>query len=71
MRTLLALLLLANLGFFALSRGWLEPYVGLSAQHEREPQRLAAQLNAQSVRVLDAQAARAALAASQPATAPN
>ena len=53
MRALLALLVLANLGFFALARGWLEPYVGLSTLHEREPQRLQAQLNAASVRVLD------------------
>jgi hypothetical protein len=52
MRTLVALLLLANLGFFALAQGWLQPYVGLATQHEREPQRLAAQLNADSVRVL-------------------
>jgi hypothetical protein len=52
MRTLVALLLLANLGFLALSQGWLQPYVGLSTQHEREPQRLAAQIDAQSVRVL-------------------
>jgi hypothetical protein len=51
MRTLVALLLLANLAFFALARGWLQPYVGLSTQHEREPQRLAAQLNPESVRV--------------------
>ncbi len=62
MRALLVLLVLANLGFFALSRGWLEPFVGLSTQHEREPQRLAAQLNAQSVRVLDPNAAGSALA---------
>jgi len=54
MRTLVALLLLANLGFFALAQGWLQPYVGLATQHEREPQRLAAQLNADSVRVLAA-----------------
>jgi hypothetical protein len=71
MRALTLLLLLANLGFLALSRGWLEPYAGLSTQHQREPQRLAAQLNPQSVRVLDAQAASAALAASQPAAAQN
>jgi hypothetical protein len=71
MRALAVFLLLANLGFFALSRGWLEPYVGLSTQRQREPQRLAAQHQPQSVRVLDAQAASAALAASQPAAAPN
>jgi hypothetical protein len=51
MRTLAALLLLANLAFFALASGWLQPYVGLSTQHEREPQRLAAQVNPESVRV--------------------
>lgn len=56
MRTLVALLLLANLGFFALARGWLQPHAGLASQHQREPQRLAAQLNADSVRVLAATA---------------
>ena len=45
MRALVALLLLANLGFLALARGWLQPYVGLPTQHEREPQRLAAQVD--------------------------
>jgi hypothetical protein len=60
MRTLVALLLLANLGFFALASGWLQPYVGLSTQHEREPQRLAAQLNPDSVRVLAVGAAASA-----------
>ena len=51
MRTLVALLLLANLGFLALAQGWLQPYAGLSTQHEREPQRLAAQVDPQSVRL--------------------
>ena len=63
MRTLVALLLLANLGFFALARGWLQPYLGLAAQHEREPQRLAAQHDADSVRVVTAAAAAEASAA--------
>lgn len=67
MRTLVALLLLANLGFFALARGWLQPYVGLSTHHEREPQRLAAQLNGESVRVLAASAPAAAAAEPRPA----
>jgi hypothetical protein len=57
MRVLLALLLLANLGFFALSQGWLAPYAALPAQAQREPQRLAAQVEPDRVRVLDAQAA--------------
>lgn len=52
MRVLVALLLLANLLFLALAQGWLQPLASLWPQHEREPQRLAAQLNAQSVRVL-------------------
>ena len=60
MRTLVALLLLANLGFFGLARGWFQPHVGLSTQHEREPQRLAAQLNDGSVRVVAAGAAASA-----------
>lgn len=60
MRAGVALLLLANLGWFALAQGWLQPYVGLSTQHEREPQRMAAQLNAASVRVLGADEAAAA-----------
>lgn len=54
MRALVALLLLANLGWLALAQGWLQPYVGLHSQHQREPQRLAAQIAADSVRVLAA-----------------
>lgn len=56
MRALIALLLLANLVFLALAQGWLQPLAGLSTQHEREPQRLAAQLHAETVRVLPADA---------------
>jgi hypothetical protein len=66
MRALVALLLLANLGFLALARGWLQPWAGLSTAHEREPQRLAAQIEPESVRVLDARAVAAALAAAEP-----
>ncbi len=53
MRVLGTLLLLANLGFFALAQGWLQPYFGLTSTNEREPQRLAAQVDAASVRVVD------------------
>ena len=63
MRALVALLLLANLGFFALAQGWLQPFAGLSTHHEREPQRLAAQLDPASVRVLAAGARSAPVAA--------
>ena len=62
MRALVALLLLANLAFLALSQGWLQPWVGLSTQHEREPQRLAAQIDPTAVRVLPAAAASAVAA---------
>lgn len=54
MRALVALLLLANLLFLALAQGWLQPLAGLWPQHEREPQRLAAQLQPASVRVVEA-----------------
>ncbi len=64
MRTLVTLLLVANLGFFALASGWLQPYVGLSTQHEREPQRMAAQVDPESVRVRAVGAAAAPSAAS-------
>jgi hypothetical protein len=64
MRALVALLLLANLGWLALAQGWLQPYVGLSTQNQREPQRLAAQIAADSVRVVSAAAAASAACAS-------
>jgi len=57
MRALVALLLLANLLFLALAQGWLQPVAGLWPQHEREPQRLAAQLHPETVRVLAPDAA--------------
>jgi hypothetical protein len=76
MRVLLVLLVLANLAYYALAQGWLEP-IGLGLEQQREPQRLGAQLNAQVVRVLSPQQASAALAAnaasaaSQPDAPPN
>ena len=52
LRTLVALLLLANLLFFAWSRGWLAPVVAPPHAGEREPERLAAQVRPEQVRVL-------------------
>ncbi len=52
LRTLVALLLLANLLFFAWSRGWLTPLVAPPHAGEREPERLAAQVRPEQVRVL-------------------
>lgn len=60
LRILVALLLVANLAFFVLSRGWLEPLLSLSGRDEHEPQRLAAQVNPQQLRVLGAEAAASA-----------
>lgn len=57
MRTLAALLLLANLLFLALAQGWLLPLAGLSTHQEREPQRLAAQVHPEIVRIVAAGAA--------------
>lgn len=64
MRAWVALLLLANLGWLALAQGWLQPYVGLASAQQREPQRLAAQLAADTVRVLAVGAPASAPAAS-------
>jgi hypothetical protein len=70
MRSLVALLLLANLAFLALAQGWLQPLAGLSTQQQREPQRLAAQLQPEAVRIVaPAAAASAQAAAAAAATA--
>lgn len=62
LRLVVALLLLANLLFFAWSRGWLgEP------PSEREPERLARQVTPQAVRLVPASAASAAAAATRTA----
>ena len=66
MRALVALLLLANLVFLALAQGWLLPLAGLSTQQQREPQRLAAQLQPEAVRVI---AIGTAASAASPASA--
>jgi hypothetical protein len=71
MRALIALLLLANAAFLALAQGWLQPWASLPTQHEREPQRLAAQLNAGAVRVLSAASAAAAASAADCAQPPD
>lgn len=71
MRALVLLLALANLGWFALAQGWLLPYAGLAMPQQREPHRLATQVNVDSVRVLSAaEAACAASTAAGEACAP-
>jgi hypothetical protein len=52
LRVLLALLVVANLLFFAFTRGWLDGVGGISALGDREPDRLARQVRPQTIRVL-------------------
>jgi len=67
LRALVLLLLLANLGFYAWTQGWLDGVVGLRAQGDREPERLARQFQPQSVRILPAGEGAAAMSAAAPA----
>lgn len=66
LRVLALLLLLANLGFFAWTQGWLDTVVGLRAIGDREPERLARQFQPQAIRILAPRAA--ASSASAPVT---
>ena len=52
LRVLALLLLLANLGFYAWTQGWLDGVVGLRAIGDREPERLARQFQPQVIRIL-------------------
>lgn len=77
LRLLVAALLLVNLLFFAWSRGWLDQVVGIPAQGDREPHRLASQVRPELVRLLPptgqpgsaSEAASAVLAAGAAASA--
>jgi hypothetical protein len=69
LRWLVALLALANLLFWVWNEGWLLSAVGLGPMPQREPGRLAQQVQADSIRVLPPEAARAALAAASAAVA--
>jgi len=50
LKTLVAALLVANLGFYAWSRGWIDG--GAAARGDREPERLARQVRPESIRIL-------------------
>jgi hypothetical protein len=63
LRALVLLLVLANLGFYVWTRGWLDAVVGVRVEGEREPERLARQFHPDSVRILGAQEGAAAMAA--------
>ena len=57
LRALVALLLLANLGFFAWTHGWLDGVVGVRATGDREPERLTRQVRPETVKILPPSAA--------------
>lgn len=64
MRTLVALLIVANLAFFAWARGWL----GAPPRHaEREPERVLAQVRPEALNVLPPKAATVAVQAARAA----
>jgi cell division septation protein DedD len=69
LRVVVALLLLANLAFFAWTRGWLDPTFPAPTHGQREPERLAAQVRSETVTVLAPSAASEALAAAAAASA--
>lgn len=70
LQRLVILLLLANLLFFAWSRGWLEDITGSRVHPEREPERLTRQVNPELVVILPPGAAAAASGAGAAASAP-
>ena len=65
LRSLVALLLLANLVFLVWSQGWLDGVVGTRASGDREPERLAQQVRPETVRILTPQAVAAAASAAE------
>lgn len=67
LRALVALLLLANLLFFGWTQGWFAGVVPAPHAGEREPWRLAQQVQPQRITVLTPQAASAAIAAAHTA----
>lgn len=52
LRPLIVALLIANLGYFAWTQGWLPSWVGASPLGDRDPQRLERQVNPEAVRIL-------------------
>lgn len=57
LRTLVVLLLVANLAFFGWTQGWLDTVVGIPARGDREPERLARQVRPELIRILPPSAA--------------
>ncbi len=57
LRLVLLALILANLGFYSWSQGWLDAVVGARAIGDREPERLARQVRPETVVILPPEAA--------------
>jgi hypothetical protein len=57
LRALIVALLLANLAFFAWTRGWLDTVVGIRPTGDREPERMLRQVRPELIRILPASAA--------------
>ncbi|MEP6739490.1 MAG: hypothetical protein ABJA61_03875 [Caldimonas sp.] len=62
LRAFLAALIVANLLFFAFTRGWLDGVTGLHALGDREPERLGRQVHPESIVLLPVGAAASAQA---------
>ena len=62
LRLLVAALLVANLVFYAWTRGWLDDVVGVRAAGDREPERMARQVKPELIRILPPQSAASAVA---------
>lgn len=65
LRIVVGLLLLANLAFYAWSQGWIDGLVGVRAHGDREPERLAKQVQPEAVRILTPQLVAAAAVAAE------
>ena len=59
LRLLVAVLILANLAFYAWTQGMLDNMIGVRAQGDREPDRLTRQVKPETIRVLPAASATA------------
>lgn len=70
MRALLAALIVANVLFFAYSRGWLDSF-GLRSLGDREPERLDRQVRPETIRILPMSAASVPEVATTAASAPR
>jgi hypothetical protein len=57
LRLVLLALILANLGFYSWTQGWLDGVVGVRASGDREPERLARQVRPETVVILAPEAA--------------